>query len=79
MRMENSGVCLCLPTDTVKLFPCTAWKDVDIGGVVPITLDLGPETEMNGEFHILATYPQEMSSPVCWVDPRASMEALEKR
>jgi len=52
---------------------------VGSGGVAPITLDLGPKMEMNSEFHILATYPQEMSSPVCWVGPRASMEALEKR
>lgn len=49
------------------------------GGVALITLDLGPKREMNGEFHILATYPQEMSSPVCWVGPRATIEALEKR
>jgi hypothetical protein len=35
--------------------------------------------EMNVEFHILATYPQEMSSPIYWVVPRASMETLEKR
>jgi len=52
---------------------------VGSGGVALPTLDLGPKMELNGKFNILATYPQEMSSPICWVGPRASMEALEKR